>query len=114
LGNDALLSILHEARMQLLAQWGFNEMNAGGNGLIMGDVMIAYRGEAYYGDLLDVAIFAEEITERSFDLLYKITTDRGGTTQQIAHAKTGMICFDYQHKTITTLPDELKSRLQPL
>ncbi len=62
IGNDAVLSVIHEARMQLLSQWGFDELHAGGNSLIMGDVMIAYRGEAFYGDILSISMYAEEIT----------------------------------------------------
>lgn len=111
LGNDAVLSIIHEARMQMLNSWGFTELNAGGNSLIMGDVMIAYRNEAFYGNQLRIAIYCEEITEKSFDLLYKITTQRNETIINIAHAKTGMVCFDYQTRKIAVMTSLLKSRL---
>ena len=94
LGNDSVLSIIHEARMQMLCQWGYTELKAAGTSLIMGDVMIAYKGEAYYGEQLSVRIYAVEFTERSFDLLYDITTERGGQLTKIAHANTGMVCFD--------------------
>jgi len=114
LGNDSVLSIIHEARMQFLSQWGYTELSAGGNSLIMADVMIAYKGEAFYGELLTIEIYTEDITERSFDMLYRISTVRNNAVVPIAHAKTGMICFDYERRIITTLSDELKSRLQPL
>ncbi len=110
-GNDAILSMLHEARMQWLATAGFTEMNTGGHGLIMGDVMIAYRGESFYGDTLEVAIFADELTARSFDLLYRVSTSREGKELIIAEAKTGMICFDYQLRKIVQMNDALKSLL---
>lgn len=113
LGNDSLLSIIHEARMQLLQQWGYSELSAGGTSLIMGDVMIAYKGEAFYGDVLKVMVYAEEITEKSFDLLYLIEPERKPNAV-VAHAKTGMICFDYSTRRIATITDELKSRLQGL
>lgn len=112
LGNDSVLSIIHEARMQWLAQWGYTELHAGGNSLIMGDVMIAYRGEAFYGEVLQIHIYAEEITERSFDLLYRIVTAREGKTVEVAHAKTGMVCFDYETRRLAVLTEELKSKLQ--
>jgi acyl-CoA thioester hydrolase len=111
LGNDALLSIIHESRMQLLSQWGYTELNAAGNGLIMADVMIAYKGEAFYGDSLLVQIYAEELTERSFDLLYYISTERQGSRVDIAHAKTGMLCFDYSARKIDVMREELRERL---
>lgn len=112
LGNDSVLSIIHEARMQWLAQWGYTELHAGGNSLIMGDVMIAYRGEAFYGEVLQIHIYAEEITERSFDLLYRIVTVREGKTVEVAHAKTGMVCFDYETRRLAVLTEELKSKLR--
>src|SRR5580693_6651810 len=67
-GNDAILSILHEARMQMLRSRGYDEMNAGGTSLIMADVMIAYKGEAFYGDMLTINIYAEELSSKSFDV----------------------------------------------
>jgi acyl-CoA thioester hydrolase len=112
LGNDSVLSIIHEARVQLLAQWGYTELNAGGNSLIMADVMIAYRGEAFYGDVLSVSIYAEEITSRSFDLLYRLTTTRDGAVKEIAHAKTGLACFDYATRKTALITDALKNRLE--
>jgi acyl-CoA thioesterase FadM len=110
-GNDAILSIMHEARMQWLAAAGFTELAAGGHGLIMADVMIAYRGESFYGDMLDIALFADEVTSRSFDLLYRITVMRDNSPELVAEAKTGMICFDYEARKIVPMNDDLKELL---
>ncbi|MFN4249186.1 MAG: acyl-CoA thioesterase [Flavipsychrobacter sp.] len=112
LGNDSVLSIIHESRMQMLKHWGGNELNIAGNSLIMADVMIAYKGEAFYGEQLTVSIYAEEVTDRSFDLLYHISTMREGVSKDIAHAKTGMICFDYNTRRIATITEELKTLLE--
>lgn len=103
-----MLSIIHESRMQTLAQWGFDELNAGGTSLIMADVAIAYKGEAFYGDKLIVNIYVQELTERSFDLLYHISTQRGDEVKDIAHAKTGMLCFNYRERKIDMLTEALK------
>lgn len=111
-GNDAILSIIHEARMQMLTAFGLSEMNACGVGLIMADVAIAYKGESFYKDILDVAMYANEFTGTSFDLLYHITTKRHDEVMQVAQAKTGMVCFDYKTREIATLPDGLKSILE--
>jgi acyl-CoA thioester hydrolase len=102
-GNDAVLSIIHEARMQLLRVKGYNEMNAAGTSLIMADVMIAYRGESFYGDILEVKMFIEEITDYSFDILYHISTTRNGKKTDVAHAKTGMVSFDCEAKKIVAM-----------
>ena len=111
-GNDAVLSIIHEARMQTLVGNGMSELDAGGVGLIMADVEIAYKGEGFYKDVLSVEVFATELSAMSFDLLYKITTTRENKHIDIAHAKTGMVCFDYEKRKVTAMPEKLKTILE--
>jgi YbgC/YbaW family acyl-CoA thioester hydrolase len=111
-GNDSILSIIHEARMLMLRHHGYSEMNAAGNAMIMADVMIAYKGESFYGDTLIVKVFAEEITASTFNLLYHISVVRDGKTSDIAHAKTGMVCFDYATRKIVAMTAELKQFLE--
>jgi acyl-CoA thioesterase FadM len=111
-GNDAVLSLIHEARMQFMQSHGYTELNIEGLGLIMADVMIAYKGESFYGDKLEIALFAEEITLCSFDLLYRITTNRNGKNLDIAQAKTGMVCFDYGNRKIADIPEVLRAILK--
>ena len=107
-GNDSILSIVHEARVQMLRSHGYDELHAGGNSLIMADVMIAYKGEAFYGDTLTIKIYAEEVSGHSFDLLYHISTYRDGTQKDVAHAKTGMACFNYETRKIAVMTEELR------
>ncbi|MEO9210776.1 MAG: thioesterase family protein, partial [Ginsengibacter sp.] len=45
-GNDALVSILHESRMLFLKQHGFTELNAGGNALILNELVVLYKNES--------------------------------------------------------------------
>lgn len=111
LGNDSVLSIIHEARMQMIGTHGCNELNIGGNGLIMADVMIAFKGEGFYGDVLTIKIYAVDIGDHSFDLLYHISTLRNGRNIDIAHAKTGMVYFDYDTRKIIALNEEVRKIL---
>lgn len=106
LGNDAVLSIMHEARMQMLASVGFTELDCGGAGLIMADAMIAYKSEAFYGDKLQIAICVGEISRKSFSLLYRISSGAAPATD-VAHAKTGMAAFDYATRRIVSIPKPL-------
>ncbi len=111
LGNDSLLSILHESRVQMLQNWQFTELDAGGTSLIMADVMIAYKGEAFYGDELKISIYSDAVTERSFDLLYRVSNVKNELEKPIAEAKTGMVCFDYETRQIAVMKEKLKNRL---
>ncbi len=112
MGNDALLSVIHEARVQFLAHFGFSELDIGGCGLIMADAMIAYKGEGQYGDILEVEMFAADVAVHSFDLLYRVTAAREQACIVIAHVKTGMICFDYSGKRIAPMPAAFSELLE--
>ncbi|RYZ46460.1 MAG: acyl-CoA thioesterase, partial [Chitinophagaceae bacterium] len=72
LGNDAVLGILHEARMQFLKAAGYSELNLGGVGLIMADVALEFKAEAFYGDVLTAYLVAGEFTKIGFDIYYKL------------------------------------------
>lgn len=107
-GNDAVLSIIHEARMQFLAHHGFAELNCGGVGLIMSDVGIEFKKEIFYGDVLSVNIAAINFTSVGFDLYYQILNKENVIT---ALAKTGMVCYDYDKKKIAQVPVVVKEKL---
>ncbi|MFB9865455.1 acyl-CoA thioesterase [Rufibacter immobilis] len=109
LGNDALLSLLHEARVQFLKEHGYSELDFGGAGLIMADVGIVYKGEGFYGDVLTVQVQATEFHKYGFDLVYRLANQNG---KEIAHAKTGMLCFDYSARKLQTIPPEALARLE--
>lgn len=112
LGNDSLLSILHEARAAWLRSIDLTELNIGDCGLIMADVMIAYKNESYYGDILEISIFVAEINPKSFDLYYRVKAKRDEEcTLLIAEAKTGMVCYDYQNSKICSMPPSFLNKV---
>lgn len=110
-GNDAILSIMHEARIQYLQARGLKELDEAGTGLIMADVAMAYKGESFHGDVLEVEVAAAEHSATGFDLYYRITALRKDTRILIAEAKTGMVCFDYTQRKVTRLPAAWKEQL---
>lgn len=109
LANDKLLSILHEARVLFLANFGYTELDCAGKGLIMGDVAIEYKNEAFYGDLLTIHMVAGDFTRVGFDLYYLVETDN----KLIAKAKTGMVTFDYDKRAVVEVPEVLKTQFIP-
>jgi len=104
-GNDTVLSIIHEARMQFLTHLNYTEMKFAGVGMIMSDVAIEFKSELFYGDTITASVAAGEISKIGFDLLYRLEKQNGNKTKLVAIAKTGMICYDYEKKKIVTLPD---------
>jgi acyl-CoA thioesterase FadM len=111
-GNDSILSIVHEARMAFFKHHGQTEMNAGGVNLIMADSAVQYKGEAFHGDTILVEIYADNISSISFDLFYKLTTIREVKQLDIAYVKTGMICFDYSTRKIVNMTETLENILK--
>lgn len=110
-GNDTVLSILHEAKMQFFKNFGYTEMNFGGTGLIMSDVAIEFKSELFYGDIVIASVTAGEISKVGFDIIYKIENHADDKIKIAALAKTGMICYDYKKKRIVAVPEEAKQKL---
>ncbi|MFY7651669.1 MAG: acyl-CoA thioesterase [Chitinophagaceae bacterium] len=104
-GNNAFLGILHEARMQFLQQYNCSEMNFFGCGLIMLDAAISFKRELFYGQVLTVNVTISSFTRLGFDMFYQITIPGDKGPIVAAEAKTGMMCFDYELKKKTNVPD---------
>lgn len=109
LGNDAVLSIAHEARLRFLKQHNFTELNAGGAGIIMVDAAVQYKAEGFYGDIILVEIAVTEITGVGCDFVYRCTNKNTGTV--IAIVKTGIVFFDYDKKKVVSVPEKFISVL---
>jgi acyl-CoA thioester hydrolase len=113
-GNDAILSLIHEARMRFLQHIGYTEMNFAGAALIMSDVAIEYKSEIFYGDSLNITVGFNDIGKVGFDMVYKIEKASSEKNTIVALAKTGMVSFDYQHKKIISLPAEALNKFNAL
>ncbi|WP_462254428.1 acyl-CoA thioesterase [Ferruginibacter sp.] len=111
LGNDAFVSIIHEARMQWLMQHGFTELNIEGTGLILADLAFEFKNESFYGDAVEITIAVGEISKVSFELYYELSTKRNNKTILLALAKTGMVSYDYTAKKVIAIPEKLKEIL---
>ena len=110
-GNNAIVEIIHEARVQFLQKHGFTELDIAGTALIMSELFVEYKSEAFYQDVLNVTIYCGEITRVAFELFYKISAKRNEKEILVALAKTGMVCYDYKIKKVCAVPAKLKSIL---
>lgn len=108
-GNDTILSLLHEARIQFLRNLDYSELNFQGAGLIMRDVAIEFRSELFYGSSIRAHVAAAEFTPTGFDIFYKLVDEKD--ERLVVLAKTGMVCFDYQKRKVVAVPSEAVTRL---
>lgn len=111
-GNDSILTIAHEARAQFLHSLQFTELNMAGVALIMGDAAIEFKAELFYGDLLQVSVSAGEFSRVGFDIFYKMEKEVTGKKTIVAIVKTGMVCFDYEKKKVTAMPEAARQKFE--
>jgi|SRR5437762_8993923 len=111
-GNDTILSLIHEARMQFLSHHGYTtELNLDGVGLIMTDAAIEFKSELFYGEVVLASVAVSSFTKFGFEIYYKLEKSLAEKKLLVAAAKTGMLCFDYSKKKIATVPEEVRRKL---
>lgn len=107
LGHDRLITLLHQARHEFLQSFGYSELDCGGVALIMRRIEVDYLAEAFLGDALSVAVWADALRSNRFTLHYRMS--RG--EKVIASAQTLMVSFDYQARQVAALPQTVVARL---
>ena len=111
MGNDALLGLLHEARVRFLAHYGLSELDICGAGIIMADSVIVYKSEAFPGELLELAVTVTDFNRYGCDFVYRVTEKTSG--REVARAKTGIVFFDYQQRAIQKVPQPFRDLFPP-
>ena len=109
-GNDTILSIIHEARMQFLKSLGYSELEMEGVSLIMSDVAIEFRAEVFYGDIITAKVQAGEVSRAGFELLYRLEKEEN---KLVTLARTGMVCFNYTQRKVSPIPEAALLKLKP-
>jgi acyl-CoA thioesterase FadM len=104
LSNDSILSMVHEARILFLKNWGFSEVDTCGAGIIMFDAALQYKSQAYHGDVLVFQVTVDNFTKIGCDFFFKITNKATG--KEIARAKTGVAFFDYKNNKLVSVPEK--------
>lgn len=110
LGNDRLLSYVHEARARFLAERRITELDACGVGMAMVDAAILFKAEGFMGDRVEISLGCVDMSARSWDFVYRLwMPDRKAL---LAEAKTGMVAFDYALRRVTLIPPGLRTILE--
>lgn len=100
LGNDRLVTLLGEARSQYLADLGLTEV--GTPGIIVADLVVAFRAEARLRDRLCIQIGITERNKYGGHLAYRVVRESDGVL--IAVAETGVLFYDYDRASVVTPP----------
>jgi acyl-CoA thioester hydrolase len=110
LGNDAVLSIVHEARIQFLKNLGYSELDIEGTGIMMTDALIVYSSEGFYGDVLIVEVGTADFQSTHCDVVFRITNKE--TQKEVARIKTGIAFFHTQTRKISPVPDTFRKKCE--
>jgi acyl-CoA thioesterase FadM len=113
LGNDAVVGILHSARVHFMNHLGVSEKNLGDGetGILLTDLVVNYKGEGFLFDKLTVESGIGELGTKGFRLFHRITT---GQNRAIALAETGMVGFNSRERKIVRIPESFIRKISDL
>lgn len=113
LGNDSVLSLMHEARFQFYKSLGYSdELSIDGVGTIQVDTAIQYKGEGFHGDEIKAEIFIGDLSAKSMDLYYRLSVE--DPDKLIALGKTGIAFYNYTERKVSNMPDSIANTLVSL
>ena len=103
--------MIHEARIRFLEHLGFTELDVEGAGIIMSDVAIMYKAQAFCGENLIFEVGAGDFSRKFCDLFYRVTNQK---QQIVALCKTGIVFFDYHQKKPVRIPQTFKEKIEAM
>ncbi len=110
-GNDRMVSLLHEARLRFLREHGFTEFKIGGVGLIVTDLVVQFVAESFVGDVLTFHVGLTDFNKYGCDIIYKV--ENHNEERLIVKAKTGIVFFDYDERKVVRVPRVFYERCAP-
>lgn len=112
MSNDALVGLLHEARIDMLRTMGLTELDlgTGTTGMILSDLAVNYRSQGFMGDEIAIYIHVDDISSSSFRYYYKAL--KGETI--LALAESGMAAFNYDTNSLDDIPQTFLNGLEKL
>ncbi len=108
LGNDALISMLSEARAQFLVSYGIQEASKDGTGIIVTDLATMYQSESFFPEMLRFEVGVMDFNKYGGDFVFRVTKAESG--QPVAMAKYGFVFFNYHRMEVVPIPESFRSR----
>lgn len=104
LGNDRVLSLAQEARLQWLSSINASELDCKGESLIMSDAMVEYKSEGFRQDQVEIKVYLSNTHQYGFDLFYEMNIGE----RLMAKVKSGLLFFNYEKRKVTSEPSAWK------
>ncbi len=103
-GNDAFVSLLHEARIRYFSHLGYSESDIEGCAIVISDLAVIYKAQARHGDRLKIEMAAGEFNKYGCDIFYRVT--RVPDKTPVLEAKTGIVFFNYLENKVIRMPEK--------
>lgn len=83
-------------------------------GMILAEIRVTYRSQAYYGEVLRVETRAERIGRSSFQMVHRLTApaSRHGPARLIAVADSVLVSYDYRAERPIPVPLALVAAIE--
>ena len=107
LANDALVSLLSEARSRFLFAHGVDDTRTAGTAIIVTDLATVYRAEARARDELLFEVGVCDLNKYGGDIVFRVSRPADAT--QVALAKYGFVFFDYRSGKVASMPAEFRA-----
>jgi acyl-CoA thioester hydrolase len=102
MGNERILVLAHESRVQFLKSLDCSEFDLFGASIIQADAAITYKSEGQTGDVIICNISIENVGRSSFEMYYHFFNET--SQQSLAVCKTGMVFYDYSNQKVCATP----------
>ncbi len=106
LGHEELIGLLHQARVEFLGSLGFSELDLEGAVLIVVDLAVHYRAEAFLGDRLSIEIGVAGEGRRGIRFVYAVRRKADGVL--VATATTGVVFADRTSRSVVAIPTRFR------
>src|SRR3546814_20099676 len=87
LSNDAMISMISEARARFLYDFGITEPATGDTSVIVTDLATTYRADAHAPDQLQLEIGITDMNRYGADIILRITRPADGTQIRTAEGR---------------------------
>ncbi|MGP9592193.1 acyl-CoA thioesterase [Halomonas sp. AOP42-C2-25] len=109
LGHDALVSLLHEARIQAFAALGLSEWDMHGYPTLVADLAVQYQSEARWPDALIIATAVPEPQGKALTVYQRIY--QAETEQIVATARVNQLLIDVASGRPIEVPEQIQQAL---
>ncbi|WP_151638275.1 thioesterase family protein [Noviherbaspirillum aerium] len=110
LGNDSMISMISEARARFLFDFGIEETQDDGVGIIVTDLATTYKTEAHARDQLLFEVGVMDFNKYGGDITFRITRPRDNVL--VAMAKSGFVFFNYKQGRVVPMPEAFHRKFE--